>query len=191
MRKANFSPNPAERIFLLRLGIQLYLRQTRIVEDGIYERNHSNVSERKEELLRAIFQHLAISLSALILAILIAIPLAILLSQKKRMAELFTDHKYSTNNSIIGIIGIIDSFVGIGTVPALIALVVYALLPIFKTRILGFPKSIRRLKKRRMHLVCLACENSSKFELPIAMPVIISGVRTALVLIIGTATWQH
>lgn len=43
MRKANFSPNPAERIFLLRLGIQLYLRQTKIVEDGIYERNHSNV----------------------------------------------------------------------------------------------------------------------------------------------------
>ena len=39
-----------------------------------------------------------------------------------------------------------------------------------------------------MHLVCLACEKLFKVELPIAMPVIISGVRTALVLIMETAT---
>lgn len=122
-------------------------------------------SERKEELLRAIFQHLAISLSALILAILIAIPLAILLSQKKRMAE-FVLQITSILQTIpsLALLGLLIPFVGIGTVPALIALVVYALLPIFKTRILGFPKSIRRLKKRRMHLVCLACENSSKLS---------------------------
>ena len=122
-------------------------------------------SERKEELLRAIFQHLAISLSALILAILIAIPLAILLSQKKRMAEFVLQiTSILQNNSIIGIIGIIDSFCWYWHRSALIALVVYALLPIFQNTYIGLPKSIRRLKKRRMHLVCLACENSSKLS---------------------------
>lgn len=75
-------------------------------------------SERKEELLRAIFQHLAISLSALILAILIAIPLAILLSQKKRMAE-FVLQITSILQTIpsLALLGLLIPFVGIGTVP--------------------------------------------------------------------------
>lgn len=46
-------------------------------------------SERKDELLTAIFEHLAISLSALLIAIVIAIPLAILLSQRKNWQKLF------------------------------------------------------------------------------------------------------
>lgn len=146
-------------------------------------------SERKEELLRAIFQHLAISLSALILAILIAIPLAILLSQKKRMAE-FVLQITSILQTIpsLALLGLLIPFVGIGTVPALIALVVYALLPIFQNTYIGLSEIDPSIEEAADAFGMSRLRKLFKVELPIAMPVIISGVRTALVLIIGTAT---
>jgi osmoprotectant transport system permease protein len=146
-------------------------------------------SERKEELLGAIIEHLVISLSALVLAILIAIPLAIFLSQRKRMAE-FVLQITSILQTIpsLALLGLLIPFVGIGTVPALIALVVYALLPIFQNTYIGLSEIDPSIEEAADAFGMSRMRKLFKVELPIAMPVIISGVRTALVLIIGTAT---
>ena len=95
-------------------------------------------NERKADLLQAIFEHLAISLSALLIAILIAVPCAILLSKRQKIAEVvlqFTSVLQTIPS--LALLGLLIPFVGIGTTPALIALVIYALLPIFQNTYIG------------------------------------------------------
>ena len=146
-------------------------------------------SERKDDLLSAIFEHLAISLSALLIAIVIAIPLAILLSQRKKLAEVVLQIT-SILQTIpsLALLGLLIPFVGIGTVPALIALVVYALLPIFQNTYIGLSEIDPSIEEAADAFGMSRMRKLVRVELPMAMPVIISGVRTALVLIIGTAT---
>ncbi|MDT2760698.1 ABC transporter permease/substrate-binding protein [Enterococcus xiangfangensis] len=146
-------------------------------------------NERKDELLSAIFEHLAISLSALLIAIVIAIPLAILLSQRKKSAEVVLQIT-SILQTIpsLALLGLLIPFVGIGTVPALIALVVYALLPIFQNTYIGLAEIDPSIEEAADAFGMSRMHKLVRVELPMAMPVIISGIRTALVLIIGTAT---
>ncbi|MDT2612236.1 ABC transporter permease/substrate-binding protein [Enterococcus dongliensis] len=146
-------------------------------------------TERKDELLSVIFEHLAISLSALLIAIVIAIPLAILLSQRKKTAEVVLQIT-SILQTIpsLALLGLLIPFVGIGTVPALIALVVYALLPIFQNTYIGLAEIDPSIEEAADAFGMSRMHKLLRVELPMAMPVIISGIRTALVLIIGTAT---
>lgn len=96
------------------------------------------LSERKGELLEAAFQHLSISLISLLIAALIAIPLAIWAANHKKMAEVLLQITGVLQTiPSLALLGLLIPFVGIGTVPALIALVIYALLPIFQNTYIG------------------------------------------------------
>ncbi|MGN8983008.1 ABC transporter permease/substrate-binding protein [Enterococcus villorum] len=145
--------------------------------------------ERKNELITATFQHLSISLIALLLAIIIAIPLAIWSVNHKKMAEVLLQIT-SVLQTIpsLALLGLLIPFVGIGTVPALIALVIYALLPIFQNTYIGLNEIDPSIEEAAVAFGMSRMRRLLKVELPIALPVIISGIRTALVLIIGTAT---
>ncbi|WP_159721718.1 ABC transporter permease/substrate-binding protein [Enterococcus sp. CSURQ0835] len=149
----------------------------------------TTLTQRKSQLLQAILEHLAISLSALLIAIVIAIPLAIFLSQKKRAAEIMLQLT-SILQTIpsLALLGLLIPLVGIGTVPALIALVIYALLPIFQNTYIGLSEIDPSLEEAADAFGMSRLRKLMKVELPLALPVIISGIRTALVLIIGTAT---
>ena len=145
--------------------------------------------ERKGELISATFQHLSISLIALLIAIVIAIPLAIWAVNHKKMAEVLLQIT-SVLQTIpsLALLGLLIPFVGIGTVPALIALVIYALLPIFQNTYIGLSEIDPSIEEAAVAFGMSRMRRLIKVELPIALPVIISGIRTALVLIIGTAT---
>ena len=147
------------------------------------------LSERKEELFAATFQHLSISLIALLIAAVIAIPLAIWAVNHKRMAE-FLLQVTSVLQTIpsLALLGLLIPFVGIGTLPALIALILYALLPIFQSTYIGLAEIDPSIEEAAVAFGMSRFRRLIKVELPIALPVIISGIRTALVLIIGTAT---
>ncbi|NGV91034.1 ABC transporter permease, partial [Staphylococcus aureus] len=88
----------------------------------------------------------------------------------------------------LALLGLLIPFVGIGTVPALIALVIYALLPIFQNTYIGLAEIDPSIEEAAVAFGMSRMRRLLKVELPIALPVIISGIRTALVLIIGTAT---
>ncbi|KAA0689615.1 ABC transporter permease/substrate-binding protein [Enterococcus faecium] len=147
------------------------------------------LSERKGELLEAAFQHLSISLISLLIAALIAIPLAIWAANHKKMAEVLLQITGVLQTiPSLALLGLLIPFVGIGTVPALIALVIYALLPIFQNTYIGLAEIDPSIEEAAVAFGMSRMRRLMKVELPIALPVIISGIRTALVLIIGTAT---
>ncbi|MDN8823221.1 ABC transporter permease subunit, partial [Staphylococcus aureus] len=76
----------------------------------------------------------------------------------------------------------------IGRIPAIIALVIYALLPILRNTYTGIKEVDPSLIEAARGIGMKTGRRLSKVELPLAMPVMMAGIRTAMVLIIGTAT---
>ena len=147
------------------------------------------LNDRRGDLWVALLQHLQISLVSLLLAMLIAMPLAFWATKHKKAAE-FLLQLTSILQTIpsLALLGLLIPLVGIGTVPAVIALVVYALLPIFQNTYVGLTGIDPALEEAANAFGMSRLQKLTKVELPLAMPTIISGIRTALVLIIGTAT---
>ena len=145
--------------------------------------------DRFGDWLQSLLEHLQISLLSLLLAIIIAIPLAIVISHRKRLTEIVLQISgiFQTIPSL-ALLGLFIPFVGIGTVPAVAALVIYALFPILQNTITGLTTIDPSLVEAGQAFGMTKWERLKKFELALAMPVMISGVRTAAVMIIGTAT---
>lgn len=145
--------------------------------------------ERKTDLVTALYEHLQISLISLILAIFIAVPLAILLSEKKKVNEgvLQVTGVFQTIPSL-ALLGLFIPFMGIGKIPAITALVIYAIFPIYQGAVTGFSEIDPSLEEAATAFGMTKWEKLRKYRLSLAMPIIMSGVRTSAIMIIGTAT---
>ncbi|MBW3522306.1 ABC transporter permease/substrate-binding protein [Chryseobacterium sp. NKUCC03_KSP] len=147
------------------------------------------IVEQHEKLMGQVIQHLGLTFLSLFLAILIGLPLGILIARKRKLS-----------NPVLGIAGILQTIpsiallgfmipaFGIGATPAIVALIIYALLPIIRNTYTGItevnPTVIEAAKAMGMNRKQLLF----KVELPLAMPVIIAGIRTAAVINVGVAT---
>ena len=149
----------------------------------------STLEERKEQLVTALFQHMQISFISIFIAVIIAIPLGIYLIRHKRLAEpvIQIASLFQTIPSL-ALLGILIPLVGIGQVPAIIALVIYAILPILRNTYTGIKEIDPVLIEASEAMGMNRRKQLYKVQLPLAMPVIMAGVRTSMVLIIGTAT---
>ena len=76
----------------------------------------------------------------------------------------------------------------IGTLPALIALFLYALLPIVRNTSIGIEQVPSELRMAALALGLSARDRLLYIELPLALPVILAGMKTAAVMSVGTAT---
>ena len=141
------------------------------------------------ELWQATLEHLRLSLIALLCAVALAVPLAVWLANKRRWAEgvLQVTNILQTIPSL-ALLGLLIPFVGIGSPPVLIALTLYALLPIFQNTYLGLSQIDPAIKEAHTAFGLSRWQALWRIELPMALPAMISGIRTASVLIIGTAT---
>ena len=141
------------------------------------------------ELMQALIEHLRLSLIALFCAVALAVPLAVWLADKRRWAEgvLQVTGVLQTIPSL-ALLGLLIPLVGIGAPPALIALTLYALLPVFQNTYLGLSQIDPAIKEAHTAFGLSRRQALWRIELPMALPAMISGIRTAAVLIIGTAT---
>lgn len=144
---------------------------------------------RQDEWITALFEHLRISLLALIIAIAIAVPVGLFLSNKKRLTELSLQITgiFQTIPSL-ALLGLFIPFMGIGALPAVVALVIYAVFPILQATLTGLNEIDPYLEEAATAFGMTKWEKLKKFELALAMPILMSGVRTAAIMIIGTAT---
>lgn len=141
------------------------------------------------ELLFKIWEHLYISLIAASLGIIVAVPLGILLTRIPKIA-----------NFVMGILSIVQTFpsfailafliplIGIGKVPAIIALFIYSVLPIMRNTYIGVSGLDRNLLEAAQAMGMNSIEKVIHVELPLAIPVIMSGIRISTVYLIGWAT---
>lgn len=134
-------------------------------------------------------QHLLISLTALIISLLIALPLGYLGSRNKIVAGFC--QTFSQLLRIIpslALLFILIPFIGTGFLPALIALIVLALPPLVVNTILGFNEVSPVLKEVGLSLGMNQWQLLKQISLPLALPYILNGIKLALVEIISSAT---
>lgn len=147
------------------------------------------IVEQQDKLLIQIVQHLGLTFVSLLLAIIVGVPLGILIARKRLFANpvLGTAGILQTIPSI-ALLGFMIPAFGIGATPAIVALLIYALLPIIRNTYTGItgvdPAVIEAAKAMGMNKKQLLF----KVEIPLAMPVIIAGIRTAAVINVGVAT---
>lgn len=133
--------------------------------------------------------HVYLTLLAVFLAILVAVPLATLIAPYKRLAQ-----------PILGIAGIMQTipsialltfmipFFGIGFLPAIVGLFIYSLLPIIQNTYVAMTNIDPRLITAARGIGLYPSEVLFSVKLPLAFPTILAGIRTATILNIGTAT---
>ncbi|SFH78159.1 ABC transporter permease/substrate-binding protein [Pisciglobus halotolerans] len=144
---------------------------------------------REEQLWTALLQHIELSFISLLIAVVIAVPLAIYLSHHRKAAApvIQVAAVFQTIPSL-ALLGLLIPIVGIGSVPATIALVLYALLPILRNTYTGMVDIDPSLIEAADAMGMNTWRKLIKVQLPMALPVIMAGIRTAMVLIVGTAT---
>ena len=142
------------------------------------------------DLARLTRQHLALTLISVGLAALIGIPLAVLVFPHPRLrAVVLGATGLLQTVPSLALLAMLISLMGvIGTVPALIALMLYSLLPIMRNTVAGLGEVSSGLRLAGEALGMTAGQRMRLIELPLALPTIIAGVRTATSIAIGTAT---
>ncbi|GKU82234.1 ABC transporter permease [Niallia sp. NCCP-28] len=141
------------------------------------------------ETLYKTWEHLYISLIAVLLGILVAIPLGIVLTRMKKGAGF-----------VIGFVNIVQTFpslavlaffipfLGVGKLPAIVALFFYSVLPILRNTYTGIKGVNPNLLESGKGLGMSNWERIFLVELPLSLPVIMAGIRTSSVYLIGWAT---
>lgn len=145
--------------------------------------------KNKEQVFSLTIEHIKLTAIAVGLAILIGVPVGILISYVKRM-----------NKPVLGVANVIQAipsmallgfaipFLGIGTLPAIVMVILYSLLPIIKNTFTGIqsinPQTVEAAKGiglTRMQIL-------TKVQIPLALPVIMAGVRISAVTAVGLMT---
>lgn len=147
-----------------------------------------------ERIFNTTKEHLFLVLISLSLAILTSIPLGILASRNEAIGQ-----------SVLGIVGVIQTLpsmallvfvmplfalieMGIGPAPAIMALFLYSLLPIVRGTYAGLKQIPAAIRESAEVLGLDAKSRLRLVELPLALPSILSGIKTAAVINVGTAT---
>lgn len=135
-------------------------------------------------------QHITLVLLSVALACAVGIPLGVLAAYVPRLRQtvLALTGMLQTIPSLALLAIMIPLLGSIGTGPALVALFVYALLPIVRNTCTGIGQVQPGLKLAAQALGLRGWHKLVHVELPLAMPVILAGVKTAAVMSVGTAT---
>lgn len=136
-------------------------------------------------------EHLQLTAVSTALVIAIAVPLGVLLTRgpaRRWSPPFLAVANIGQAVPSIGVIVLLAVTVGIGFDKAIVALVLYSTLPVLRNTMVGLQQVDRSLIEagRGMGMSTLAV--LMRIELPLAVPVMLAGIRTALIINVGTAT---
>jgi len=142
------------------------------------------------DLARLTRQHLLLVAISVGVAVLIAVPLGIWVFPHLRARALVLGAA-SLLQTIpsLALLAVLISLIGaIGTLPALIALTLYSLLPIMRNTVAGLAEVSGGMRDAAIALGMTPAQSLQSVQLPLALPTLIAGIRTATSIAIGTAT---
>ncbi|HET9227085.1 MAG TPA: glycine betaine ABC transporter substrate-binding protein, partial [Thermoanaerobaculia bacterium] len=144
---------------------------------------------RDASLVRRTLEHLSLSALALLGGILVAVPLGLWLERHRGGAET-TIRLLGMTQTIpsLALLAFFIPFLGVGTVPAVVALWIYSLFPIVRNTYTGVRDADPRAVEAATALGMTPAQILREIRLPLAAPVLMAGIRTAAVLTVGTAT---
>lgn len=141
------------------------------------------------DLFSKTLEHLYISIIALVLAIVIAVPVGILLTRTKRLAKVsLTIASILQTIPTLAVLALMIPLFGVGKVPAVIALFFYVLLPILNNTVIGVESIDKNVREAGKSMGMTAYQLMKDVEFPLALPMILSGIRLSSVYVISWAT---
>lgn len=144
-----------------------------------------------DRIREAFIEHLALTAVSTFFVILVAVPLGILLTRP--FAKQITPGVIGLANigqmvPSIGVLVLLALIWSIGFRPAVVALVAYSVLPVLRNTMIGLQQVDRNVIEAGRGMGMSKRRVLTRIELPLAVPVILAGVRTALVINVGAAT---
>ncbi|MGV9414644.1 ABC transporter permease [Nocardia sp. NPDC003693] len=142
-------------------------------------------------LRTTILAHIELTVVATLIVVAVAIPLGIALTRPalKRFEPIAVNiANIGQAAPAVGLLVLFTFWLGTGFRTAVVGLVVYAILPILQNTIVGLRQVDQRTIEAARGIGFSALRTLIQVELPLAVPVILNGVRTALVILVGTAT---
>ena len=144
------------------------------------------------EILQHTLEHLFLVGIAIGIAILIGIPLGILITRKTYLRQpilgIANILQTIPSLALFGLLIPVPIIGGIGPVPAIVALIVYSLLPIIRNTYTGITSVDPAIREAGRGMGMTDKQLLLQVEIPLAMGVILAGVRVATVIAIGIAT---
>jgi osmoprotectant transport system permease protein len=143
------------------------------------------------DILSLTGQHLVLTLQSTVLVLVIGIPLGVLLTRgplRRASPYVLAVANFGQAAPAVGLIVLLAAWLGLNTRSAVIALVLYAILPVLRNTMIGVQSVDARLVEAGRGMGMSAFSVLMRVELPLAVPVMLSGIRTALVLLVGTAS---
>ncbi|MFJ4656877.1 ABC transporter permease [Nocardia sp. NPDC088792] len=171
-------------ILVIGIGYALWYRSASFTETERVALDWSN-------LQHTILQHIKLTVVATIIVVIVAIPLGIALTRPAltRFEPIAVNiANIGQAAPAVGLLVLFTFWLGTGFRTAVVGLVVYAILPILQNTIIGLRQVDRRTIEAAHGIGYSAARTLLLVELPLAVPVILNGVRTALVILVGTAT---
>ncbi|GAA3303292.1 ABC transporter permease [Streptomyces cinereospinus] len=143
------------------------------------------------QVSEALWEHVQLTAISTFFVLVIAIPLGILLTRGAfrkiaPVAMAFANMGQAT--PAIGLLALLLIWLGVGRRAALIGIIAYAILPVLSNTIAGLRANDPTLLEAARGIGMSPAGVLTRVELPLAVPLILAGVRTALVLNVGTAT---
>lgn len=147
------------------------------------------VKAKKRYLIKITKDHLILSFSALFLALLISLPTGIILTRLPSISQpVFAFINTVQTVPSLALLGFLIPLMGIGKAPAILALFLYSLLPLVRNTYTGIKAVDKNFIEASRGMGLTNAQILMRVELPLAMPIILAGIRTASVIVIGTAT---
>ena len=147
------------------------------------------LSSNGTDLLYKTWEHLYISIISLGIGIIIAVPVGMAIANTKRLAGwILTLAGVLQTVPTLAVLALMFPLFGIGRVPAIIALSAYILLPILNNTIIGVRNIDPDLRDAAKSMGMTKGQVIKSLEIPLATPLILSGVRLSSVYVISWAT---
>src|SRR5699024_3552564 len=141
------------------------------------------------QLISKTVEHFYISMIALLIAIVIAVPLGIILSKMKKTSNVvLTIAGVLQTIPTLAVLAIMIPIFGVGKLPAIVALFIYVLLPILNNTVLGVKNIDNNIKEAGTSMGMTKLQLMKDIELPLALPLILGGIRLSSVYVISWAT---
>jgi osmoprotectant transport system permease protein len=171
-------------VLLLLVAVSVYARALDL--DSIEER-----SLTPDVVLTALWQHVELVAVSTLLTVAIGVPLGVLLTRRwvgPASSGILGLANAGQAVPSIGVLVILAILFGVGFWMAVVALVLYALLPVLRNTMVGIRQVDPALLDAGRGMGMSSMQVLATIELPLAVPVMLAGIRVALILNVGVAT---
>ncbi|KOF57234.1 MULTISPECIES: ABC transporter permease/substrate-binding protein [Clostridium] len=147
------------------------------------------ILERKDQIFTLFLQHIELTIFAVLVSIIVGVPLGILITRVRKLSTpVIAVANIAQSIPSLALLGFLIPVFGIGSKPSIIMVVIYSLLPIIKNTYTGLINIDAPIIEAATGVGLTKSQILLKISIPLAMPIIMSGIRISAVTAVGLMT---